>query len=359
MFDYNINYNINNLKIQQNININININNTNAQNEQENYTNAQNEYNNKQDVEKIEKILKETYTPKKINNIELKKIFEDYANKIKEVYKNTYYENKIYRLNSCADFFLYEKEKEEENYKLKKTNSCHVRLCPICSYKRSRSTFFNLIQIYSSEELKESKHYFLTLTQKNVSYLNTEEELKKINYAWQKLTKRKEFKKCFKGYCKSIELTINENKKEIHPHLHCILTADKLYGKNYYIAQKEFRKIWAEALNLDYLPQVNIKKINNSTKAILETAKYSIKTSDILKSDPKIIIELDKQLNNKRFISTGGVIKKIKKELKINNIEENEMLFCEKEKNEIKNDILLFKWHFDKKIYENITAKTQ
>ena len=82
------------------------------------------------------------------------------------------------------------------------------------------------------------------------------------------------------------------------------------------------RQWWTESAKLDYFVQVNIERVHNKEKAVAEVAKYAVKMSDILENGItsqrlKATQILASCLNGRRLVSTGGVITKKARELKI------------------------------------------
>jgi hypothetical protein len=164
---------------------------------------------------------------------------------------------------------------------------------------------------------------------------------------------------------------------------HCLRThqggvnggdVNKSYFTNDYIKHHDLMMMWRNAFQIDYNPQVDIRKVkkrkkniktvyeeirenishlspedqghalihelseneNSSQHAILqaaaEVAKYAVKVSDILKRKNinEIIETLDSVLRNRRFISYGGILdearKQLKSENKIQDIEKSDLI---------------------------------
>ena len=119
----------------------------------------------------IKKRLKEQWEPKKKDNVFLSNIYiaADMANS----------KNKATRLRNCARWLEFAIA-EGQPAKLVKTSSCHVRLCPVCQWRRSLATFRTLARIYSSPAVTRHKHLFLTLTQRNIPAAELGAELNRI-----------------------------------------------------------------------------------------------------------------------------------------------------------------------------------
>lgn len=251
----------------------------------------------------IKKRLKEQWEPKKKDNVFLSNIYiaADMANS----------RNKATRLRNCARWLEFAIA-EGQPAKLVKTSSCHVRLCPVCQWRRSLATYRTLARIYSSPTITRHKHLFLTLTQRNIPAEALGAELNRISTAWSRLNRRKALS-CVKGYTKTVEITRNAKTGEYHPHIHAILSVPQSYGRKEYITRREWQELWADVMRLDYLPEVHIKAIKQVTgKTVAEVAKYSVKPTDYLSKSPELAVqivqELDNVLDGKRFVSLGGII---------------------------------------------------
>ena len=315
-----------------NINVNINIleNSVIQEEEQEEIKNF------------IKKGIADKWQPKKIENMKLVKKYEKIGNI-----------NKALRLRLCGRWLEYAVNRELKKVKLVKASSCHVRLCPICAWRRSLNVFRNLSAVYA-EDRKQHKHIFLTLTQKNVTAEELDGEIQKISKGFLRLLRLKEVKEVVQGYTRCIEITYNKHTNKYHPHIHAILSVKKSYGHKAYLSQKFFVEKWQKILELNYSPIVDIRKIEQlNGKSVAEVAKYSIKSIDYIKKGADIEI-LDNALNNKRLISYGGCIKILKQQiLKKKKIEEE----FEGEFEEWKEwERIIYEWHFETEVYRKLMA---
>lgn len=231
--------------------------------------------------------------------------------------------------------------------RLKQANFCRNRICPMCQWRRSLKTFSQVSKI-TDQIIKEYKNnvrfLFLTLTIKNTFADELKPTLDLLNEKFKYLTSKsrtfapmKEFKsKCWLGCMKAVEVTYNTRDNTFHPHIHCILAVTKDYFNNskLYISQNQWRIIWQKALNIDYLPLVNIKAINFNaklpSKAIAEMSKYPCKSLDIFKiKDENMAISVLKTftdiLYKRRFLSFSGIFKEIHRKLRLQDIEDSKI----------------------------------
>lgn len=239
-------------------------------------------------------------------------------------------------LADCASQLEYLQD-AEGNKKLYKTYFCRVRLCPMCQWRRSLKLFSQVSKItdYINNQNNQVRYLFITLTQKNCNGSELVQEINKINKSFSLLvdkTKRVQpatkFKKMLLGYIKSTEVTYNPKTKTYHPHLHCIFAVQgEYFNKANYINKNTWRSIWADLLKIDYLPQINVQAIKpaRQQKAVAELAKYPAKVSSILNLPQaqavQVVMDLTTLCYKRRFVAFGGIFKKTKALLKMQDVE--------------------------------------
>lgn len=240
-------------------------------------------------------------------------------------------------LADCASQLEYLQD-GEGNKKLYKTYFCRVRLCPMCQWRRSLKLFSQVSKItdyINQQNDNQVRYLFITLTQKNCNGSELVQEINKINKSFSLLvdkTKRvqpaSKFKKMLLGYIKSTEVTYNPKTKTYHPHLHCIFAVQgEYFNKANYINKNSWRAIWADLLKIDYLPQIDVQAIKpaRQQKAVAELTKYPAKVSSILNLPQaqavQVIIDLTTLCYKRRFVAFGGIFKKTKALLKLQDVE--------------------------------------
>lgn len=326
-------------------------------------------------AEELIQEIEYVYTPKKKDNVFLSVAYKQLYYNFGREQDNYYYANKSERLFYCGSLLVFEVSAEGSK-KLISTSSCHVRLCPMCAWRRSLKTYkeMRVVFDYLKEHEKDYKFIFLTLTQKNVTGEQLNEELNRILYAFKRFMQLKQIKKITLGFMRSLEITYNREADTYHPHIHVLIyTMNGLYSGRNYISQKEYREIWADLLKLDYLPQVNVKQFKpkdkeTEGKEIAEMCKYSVKPSDYLFSDNKELSEkvtrvLDKSLNGRRLLSYGGDLRKIRKKLLLTDDEliedeladDDDLIDSVEEKEP--GYLELYRWHFGEEKYKKLVGE--
>jgi plasmid rolling circle replication initiator protein Rep len=130
--------------------------------------------------------------------------------------------------------------------------------------------------------------------------------------------------------------------------LHIIGVVNKSYftDTRNYISQKKMTDLWQKAVQVDYTPIVDIRKVrprNKQQKTVLqevnqldnelsgaaaEVAKYSVKFKDIFKAKNKeeVVQVLDGVLKNRRLIGYTGVMKEAYQQLKLKDVDNSDLV---------------------------------
>lgn len=259
-----------------------------------------------------------------------------------KLYPNLLTAKRLEDLILCAEQLEYLVD-ADGNKKLYRTYFCRNRLCPMCQWRRSLKLFSQVSKItdylneQNNEQNNQVRYLFITLTQKNCEGANLKIEFDKINKAFAKLVDKTKhvatatkFKQSMLGYIKSTEVTYNSKTNTYHPHLHVIFAVKEDYfnfKSSNYISKNNWRAIWAELLGVDYLPQVNVQAIKQARqqKAVAELAKYPAKITNILdlpqQQAVQVVADLTIFCYKRRFVAFGGIFKKTKTLLKLQDVE--------------------------------------
>ena len=248
--------------------------------------------------------------------------------------------DKAARLRSCCEFVVFRVNQAGER-KLDAANFCRVRLCPLCTWRRSMKAQAQMMQIaqYLTQGQKQYSYIFLTLTMKNVKSDKLSAAIDHLMKSWDRLTHRKRVKDAVHGYYRAMEVTHNVTENTYHPHFHVLMAVDKSYYKhNKYMTQAEWAEYWKRALKADYTPIVDVRQVKgNDGAAIAEIAKYPTKIEQyIIPLDWELTIEtvkvLDTVLAQRRFIAYGGVIADAHRRLHLDDTEDGDLVHIEQEK---------------------------
>ena len=311
------------------------------------------------------------WSGKKKRNLSLSEIYM----MIKESYRKIHSEkfnrffNREERSRMCATVLQFKKDTEQKR-KLHQAYFCQLRLCPVCNWRRSLKIFSQVSKIIQAiEQDREHAYIFLTLTQKNVSGEELDQELDKMMKAWNRFLGYKKVKDVVKGSYRGLEITYDKESKitkrmyqekkdyykklglkvgnknpnfdMYHPHFHVLIVVRKGYfTSKEYLSHEVWRELWAKAMRLDYLPQVNVKRVKgNTAEAVAETAKYVAKDSDyVIEKDldlsMNVVETLDYALQGRRLVSFSGIMKEWHKKLNLDDAEDGDLVHIDSEKDE-------------------------
>jgi len=277
---------------------------------------------------------------------------------------------KAYRVIDCGTYLEF-KKLSDGTKKLYRANFCKVRLCPMCSWRRSRKIYGQVSKVMDKAlEEREYRFIFLTLTCKNVEGKELSETIDNLFHAFKKLSERKIFKQAVKGWFRGLEVTHNldktsENYDTYHPHFHIILMVNKSYFSDpkYYLSQRQWTSLWQDCLGVDYTPIVDVRTFRTGTKdhlakSLAESAKYAVKDNDYLVPDDlemtdDAVMILDYALANRRLIAFGGELRRIHKELNLDDAENGDLVNTHDE--EIREDLEYiiehYRWHIGYRQY--------
>lgn len=277
------------------------------------------------------------------------------------------FERYFQRMDDCSGRLefsqILQKDTGELKLKLSNAHFCRVRHCPICQWRKSlmwKAKFYKAIPEIM-EDYKSARWLFLTLTVKNCDVKDLKSTIQKMNKAFKKIINREHFKKYNLGFVKTTEITRSKD-GTAHPHFHILLLMNSSYFRRGYMKQEEWRDLWVDVMDIDYIPQVDIRTVKirlgseqeSLSNAVAETLKYAVKPSDMIQ-DREWFLEMNRQVFKMRFVSTGGILKDLFKD----ETTEKELLLLNEEENEEEKDLnnnLFFNWYKTDKKYKRKLA---
>lgn len=306
---------------------------------------------------------------------------------IADIFYSLGYKSKSDLIKNCNSLRFLQQCVSNEEHKHWHSSFCRDRYCPICSHIKAHKESEILQSVIASMQkdnnYKNSYMIFVTLTQKNVTVGELKDEINKMNTAIKELLKKESIfkdssktatdkktgkkkkvkrKALCQGTVRHLEVTAKYNPEtkriEFHPHWHILMLVKKSYWseKDVQWTNPKLQKIWKKYMDLDYLPNVDIRLAKDKdtefdagapitvsaseTKkknfkeleldgAVRELSKYSTKESDIIQldedengririnwSDTRIIMkEIYVAMNHKRTLVLTGAFKKTKERL--------------------------------------------
>lgn len=264
----------------------------------------------------------------KISNEKLEKVYRFIS-----FSSGDYWDKKANRLHDCSkDLFF---DKYEDGYlQLNHLNSCRVRLCPVCAWRRSLKIGAHVRKIVNAMEKDSNYSYLLlTLTVPNCSGALLSDTIDNMLSAFHdSFIKDSRFKKVVKGWYRGLEVThnVNESSKSFdtyHPHFHVLLVVDTGYFTSRdYINRSCWLHMWQKATNNNNITQVDIRKVVSSggdiVGAICEISKYTVKSKDYIIPNKwhlsvLSVYTLDSSLHHRRLVAYGGSMKYWHKKLNL------------------------------------------
>jgi plasmid rolling circle replication initiator protein Rep len=221
----------------------------------------------------------------------------------------------IERVETCSDYMKFLETLNHDERKCVQAFRCGKRGCPICDFARSRKDSGKISVVM--QHLKNEYDYeflFLTLTARNVSADNLNQEIKDYSDSYKRLIETKEVKQMMKGSVRKLEVTYNAEDDTYHPHLHIIIAVNKSYFTDRtYIKQQRWLELWRRSKRDESITQVHIQKLKeNAGKEVHEIAKYSAKHSDMLENED-VFYTLFTSLKGKRLLTYQGKFKEVAK----------------------------------------------
>lgn len=226
--------------------------------------------------------------------------------------------------------------------KLKSAPFCHSRHCPICGWRRSLRAkaimYAALPKIL--DEYPTSRWLFLTLTVRNCPVSELRDTIQHMNKSRKRLQERKDWPAL--GWICAIEVTVGKD-GTAHPHFHLLLQVPASYFSHGYVKTAEWVQRWREAARLDYDPVCDIRtvkprkavveaaeatqgaeaegaaldpRIEALRGAISEVSKYAAKASDLIQFKPVELAEYIEQVRGLKFLTSGGTLKGILKDVR-------------------------------------------
>lgn len=231
---------------------------------------------------------------------------------------------------------------DSEGVKLVEANFCKGRLCPACAWRRSLKIYATTSQILDYIDHTQPgkvKYLFLTLTVRNVPLERLGQAITDMAEAYNRLKANRAWKRRVLGAMRTLEVTINKETREAHPHYHLILAVDRQYAtrndKTYW-THEDWLHAWQQAARLEYRPVVSIEKVKGRKSGIAEVSKYMAKDTDYLIDATAVgcgteeaeawtdylVRQLHEQLKGRRLISYTGILRDAQRALRIANPEE-------------------------------------
>jgi len=260
-----------------------------------------------------------------------------YGDQLSEMLADAAMSRASVRVRDCAEalFFALRSSAEtgELQWKLKSAPFCHFRHCPICQWRRSLKTKAIVMSAIPKilEQYPTARFVLLTLTVKNCPITDLRQTILAMNRGWKRLIERQDWPAL--GWIRGVEVTAGVG-CTAHPHMHALLMLPASYfsGKGY-VTTREWVQRWRQVMRLDYDPSCDIRvikvklgsqvptegtdwRVRAISHAVSEVAKYPTKTEDLTKCGPDWLRKYVEQVHGLKFLTSGGVLKGILKDVR-------------------------------------------
>ncbi len=169
---------------------------------------------------------------------------------------------------------------------------CRDRLCPRCSFYRSKRLAFDIHErIASLDSLR-----FITLTLA-ADQRPLAERLDRLYQAWRDLRRRKDWKSCVRGGVATVEVTLNAQTGNWNCHLHVVADGS-------FFAQAVLSKIWLDVTGDSAV--VFIRAVFDRKNTGTYIAKYVAKLSSVVGWPGCCVREFALALCGRRLVMTFG-----------------------------------------------------
>ena len=170
--------------------------------------------------------------------------------------------HRLRRFADCGcDCWLQQHATDQGRWRVVRS-TCRDRFCTPCQRDRARIIRANL-----DRHLTEQPYRFITLTLRHES-TPLRDQLDRLLKCWSALRRRKFIANRLKGGAAFVEITVNQETGDWHPHLHVV-------AEGSYIPQADLRKAWLEITGDSHI--VDIRLIRSKGQACRYVTKYVTK----------------------------------------------------------------------------------
>jgi len=263
---------------------------------------------------------------------------------VSEAYRLIGHEKTAKIIFECGSWLRFRVCPQGHHKRLISSTFCKKPLCVMCQWRKSLAIYhqvFTLIHEHR-KKYKSDIPLLLTLTVPNVGEDQLAKCLDNLQQSFRKLTNRNPFKRAARSWFKGLEVTYNSERQDYHPHYHVLLLVPENYfrrERGLYIERDQWLTLWQESTGNYDITQVDIRRVRKRKKGEIEgvsaeVAKYATKPSSYIekqptgdyKANPAVIDTLDSGLRKRRMVAFGGLFTKLRKELKLKDIEQADLV---------------------------------
>jgi plasmid rolling circle replication initiator protein Rep len=235
------------------------------------------------------------------------------------------------RMQMCGELLAGEYCPDCGKLHITRTQLCRDRVCPICTWRLSMKRYSNMVSIMQGlrDAYPEAAWQFVTLTAKNCSVDALSATIDEMGRAWNTIASRKTFKRRVAGWARALEVTYNETAHTVHPHFHVLL----MWQEGMEPDEDFLPGAWMETVALTTARAAQDAQIIHSKKdmeedpvsaAVLETYKYSVKSSDLEEMPLRFFKQTVTALRGRRLVAFGGKVKEYARRCELDDMDDLE-----------------------------------
>lgn len=219
--------------------------------------------------------------------------YELQADLVEALEKTESHTHLVPKVAACHKSFRHKRCDQSHDW-AKPFNSCSVRVCPHCAYRRSEILAGRIQDfVVGREGLR-----YVVLSECNSTDFKMGKAL--LWESWERLRRSVHWKRKVRGCVVAFEVTRNPKDDTWHPHLNVLFEGE-------YFPHEELRQLWVKATH-GRGQIVWIAKANEGT--VRELIKYVTKVADLL-DDPEALDEFLCGIDRCRLIRTYGTFRGI------------------------------------------------
>jgi hypothetical protein len=219
--------------------------------------------------------------------------YELQADLVEALANTTLHTHLVPKVAACHKSFRHKRCDQSHDW-AKPFNSCSVRVCPHCAYRRSEILAGRIQEFLVG---REGLRYVVLSERSTADFKQGKAELWK---SWERLRRSVAWKRKVRGAVVAFEVTRNREDGTWHPHLNVLLEGE-------YFPQEELKQLWVKATE-GRGQIVWIEKADAGTAH--ELIKYVTKVADLL-DDPELLDEFLAGIERCRLIRTYGTFRGI------------------------------------------------
>lgn len=238
------------------------------------------------------------------------------------------------KISGCGRYLVFAQTPDGKK-SLQAADFCRERLCPMCQWRRALKLSVQADKIFKILSACGYRFIFVTLTVKNCTAEELNITCDSLYEAYKRMEETTTYKKAVKGAYRALEITYNSEANTFHPHFHCLWAVEEEYftGSDY-INKDKLIKIWRRSARLDYDPSVDLETVKQKenqtiTSACVEACKYPTKLAVIKTSS--VLQTLDYALRGRRLVSWTGVMKQVRRDLQLEDVEEGNLVHTDED----------------------------